>query len=161
MVVDFTPQAGDQVEVFGHSGEFEILAISVLEGHYRYKLARLADGAELDGITYPMLTYSDAEKVRKALPQILPECRPWPDDFQNGEGACLPNYDIRSNEMYDGTPRVLVSFFLKPDAIHTPERARVRNEFFGKLHEQFQFIDIRAWLQFTAKEQRSVLSAAS
>jgi hypothetical protein len=108
-----------------------------------------------------MLNYSDAKKVRKVLPQVLPECKPWPDDFETAEGAGLPNYAIRSDEMYDGTPRVLVSFFLKPNAIPTAEKARIWNEFFTKLHEQFQFVSINSWLQFTAKEQRSVLSAAS
>jgi hypothetical protein len=155
MVLDFTPQVGDQVEVFGYKGRFVILERTIgPDGHYLFKLESSYPGLTLDGIRYPMMTYPPEEKVRKALPQILPECGPLPEDFQVGK------YDVESNEMYDGTPRVMVYFHLKPEVIPSVEKARVWNNFFSGLKKGFQFVDIdprdqSTWLQFTAKEERS------
>jgi hypothetical protein len=162
MVLDFTPQEGDQVGVFGYRGAFVVRERKIgTDGHYLFRLESLYSGLALDNVRYPMMTYSDEEKVRKVLPQILAECRPWPEDFQSEEDGDGLSYDIRSDEMHDGTPRVLVSFLLKPDAKLTTENARIGNEFYTKLREQFQFVSIDSWLQFTAKEERSILRAAS
>lgn len=161
MTLDFTPQLGDRVEVFGHKGRFKILETKIgPDGHYRYKLERWADGFVLDDVTYPMLTYPPEEKVRKILPQVLRECAPYPEDFQMGD--C----DIKTDEMYDGTPRVTVFFHLKPDVVPSVQKARTWNDFFSRLDDRFRFVDIDSerrgtWLQFTTKEERSKLRAAS
>ena len=162
MDLDFTPQEGEQVEVLGYKGRFMIQerTISKEDGHYRFKLVSPSAGLTLDGIRYPMMTYPPEEKVRKVLRQILPESGPWPEDFQVGE------YDVKSDEMYDGTPRVMVYFHLKPDVIPSAEKARVWNSFFAELNRRFQFVDIDSgpqstWLQFSAKEERSAQRAAS
>jgi hypothetical protein len=161
-MLDFTPQVGDQVEVFGYRGTFVIRECRVgADGHYRFRLDPLLDGPMLDDIRYPMITYSDEEKVRKALPQILADCRPWPEDIQTKASASSLVYDIRSDEMHDGTPRVMVTFFLKPDALPSLEMAHVRNEFYTRLREQFRFVSIESWLQFSSREERGALSVAS
>ena len=161
MRLDFTPEKDDEVEVFGYKGTFVVRERKKGEnGHFLFRLESVYPGLTLEDIPYPMMTYPPEEKVRKALPQILPECGPWPDDFQVGK------YDIKSDPMYDGTPRVMVYFHLKPDVIPSLEKARVWSNFYSKLNDAFQFVDIDSgrqptWLQFAAKEDRSALRAAS
>jgi hypothetical protein len=162
-MLDFTPQVDDQVEVFGHTGRFVILDRKIgSDGNYRFKLKSLTAGYVLEDVTYGKLVYPPEERVRLALPRVLPECAPYPDDFQNGIGA----YDIKTDEMYDGTPRVSVYFHLKPDVVPSVQRARIWNDFFSRLDDRFRFVDIdperrSTWLQFTVKEGRSSLRAAS
>jgi hypothetical protein len=171
MALDFTPQIDDQVEVFGYKGRFAVRECKIgADGHCLFRLESSYPGMTLDDIRYPMMTYPPEEKVRKALSQILPECGQWPEDFQVGK------YDVKSDAMYDGTPRVTVYFYLKPDAIPSPEKARAWNNFYLKLNDAFRFVDIDSgacrlwdvdpgnlstWLQFSTKEERSVQSAAS
>ena len=159
MAVDLTPQVGDQVEVFGHKGRFEILEREVgADGHFRFKLQRMQGRFVLEDIRYPEMNYPPEEKVRRALPQILAECGPRPEDFQEGAGA----YDVKADEMYDGTPRVMIYFHLKPGVVPSVEKARIWNDFFSKLNDKFMFsMDIGSWLQFSVKEDRSILRAAS
>ena len=159
MTVDLTPQVGDQVEVFGHKGRFRILDSKVgAEGQYRFTLQRLRDGFILEDLRYPEMSYPPEERVRRALPQILAQCGPAPKDFQEGAGA----YEVQADEMYDGTPRVMVKFHLKPEVAPSVEKARVWNDFFSKLNGQFSSsMDVGSWLQFSVKEDRSLLRAAS
>lgn len=159
MKVDLTPEAGYQVEVFGHKGRFEILKRDVgADGQYRFRLQRLRDGFVLEDVRYPEMNYPPEERVRRALPQILAECGPRPEDFQEGEGT----YEVQADEMYDGTPRVMVKFHLKPEVIPSVEKARIWNDFFAKLNDKFLFsMDVGSWLQFSVKEYRSMLRAAS
>jgi hypothetical protein len=164
--LDLNPEVGDRVQRLGSIASDDLY--EVVDRHTSaaeellLKLRRIRDGKLFDNISALAIAYySDEEIVRKVLRQILAECRPWPDGFQIGEGMRDLSYEIRSDEMHDGTPRVVVSFLLKPDASPTAENARIWNEFFIKLREQFQFVKINSWLQFTAKEERSVLRAAS
>lgn len=157
--VDPTPVKGDRVGVFGHEGRFEILeckASSDVYG-YRYKVRRERDGFLLEDVTYPMMEYPPEEKVRRALPQIIAQCGPIPGDFQAGA------YEVKSDEMYDGTPRVMVYFHLKPGVVPSVEKARDWNDFFSKLNEEFEFSigDVGSWIQFSVKEERRTLRAAS
>ncbi|MGD0829326.1 MAG: hypothetical protein ABR907_00180 [Terracidiphilus sp.] len=161
MDIDFTPKVDEKVEVFGYKGRFVIEDRKVGDdGHYLFRLESLNPGLTLDGIRYPMMTCPPEEKVRKVLPQILDECGPWPDDFVVGR------YDVKFDEMYDGTPRVMVYFHLKPNVIPSPDKARVWNNFYLKLREKFQFVDVdpehqSTRIQFSAKEERSALLVAS
>jgi hypothetical protein len=162
MVIDFDPQVGDQVRVFNFNGEFVIRERRIgPDGLYRFRLAPLSAGPELEEITYGKLDYSDEEKVRKVLPQILAASHPWPEDFQRSENAQGLSYDLRSDEMHDGTPTVVVGFHLKPGVIPSAEKARNWIEFYARLRGQFQFVNIDSWLQFTAKERQSASRAAS
>jgi hypothetical protein len=64
--------------------------------------------------------------------------------------------------MYDGTPRIMVNFHLKPEVVPSPAKARVWSNFYAPLREKLQsLVDSGTWLQFAAKEYRSVLRAAS
>jgi hypothetical protein len=171
MEIDYTPQVGEQVEVFGHKGRFVIKDRKIGDnGHYLFRLESLHSGITVDNILYPMMTYPPEEKVRKVLPQVIEECGPWPDDFQGGR------YDVKFHAMYDGTPRVMVYFYLKPDVIPSPEKARVWSNFYSRLENGFKFVDIdsgayRLWdidsgnrstrLQFAAREERSAQRVAS
>lgn len=162
---DLNPEIGDQVQRLGSLASDDLFEVvekrANFSGEVLLKLRRLRDGKLFDDISAMAVIYSEEGKVRKALRQILAECRPWPEGFQTGEDARNLRYEIRSDEMHDGTPRVMVSFLLKPDVDITADNARIWNEFFIKLREQFQFVSIDSWLQFTAKEERSVLRAAS
>ncbi len=161
--VDWTPRVGDKVEVWRNErgtseGGFEIVECKLIgDFDYRCKVRRQRDGLLLEDITYPMMEYPPEEKVRRALPQIIAQCGPMPGDFQ--EGA----YEVKSDEMYDGTPRVMVYFHLKPGVVPSVERARIWNDFFSKLNEEFEFSigDVGSWIQFSVKEERSTLRAAS
>lgn len=162
MDIDYnTPLVGEQVEVFGYRGRFVIKDRKIgADGQYIFRLESLNAGLTLDNIRYPMMTYPPEEKVRKMLPQIIDQSGPWPDDFQVGI------YDVKSDEMYDGTPRVMVYFRLRPEVIPSVERARVWNNFYSRLNKGFQFVDIdqkhqATWLQFSTKEDRSALRVAS
>lgn len=162
MDLDFTPQIGDRVTVFGYNGEFEIKGRRVgTDGQWRFRLLSTFFGEELDDIGYTRLTYSDAERVRKVLPQIVPACKPWPADLIVDPGSGLPKYEIYFDEMRDGTPTVIVSFLAKPEAVPSFAGASKRIEFYNRLRQRFLMVGFEAWIQFTTKEERSVLSAAS
>lgn len=162
VTLDFTPQRGDRVTVFGYDGDFVIQEVNTgLDGHYRFRLASPAFGLELNDIRYAMLEYSDEARVSKVLPQILAESAPWPEDLQVVPGSGLLRYQVKSDEMHDGTPTVIVSFFARPDVSPSFENAKVRVAFYDRLRSRFRFIGLTSWLQFTTKEERSVLSAAS
>jgi hypothetical protein len=164
--VDWTPAKGDKVEVWRNErgsseGGFEILECKATgdAALFRYTVRRKRDGLVLEDVTYPMLTYPPEEKVRRALPQVIAQCGPTPGDFLEGAGA----YEVKSVEMYDGTPRVMVNFHLKPGVVPSVEKARVWNDFFSRLNEEFEFSigDVGSWIQFSVKEERSSLRAAS
>lgn len=161
MDIDYTPEVDEEVEIFGYKGRFVIKDRKIgSDGHYLFRLESLNTGQILDDILYPMMTYPPEEKVRKVLPQVIAQSGPLPEDFQAGE------YDVKPDEMYDGTPRVMVYFHLKPDVIPSVEKARVWNNFFAKLSDRFRFVDIDSgrqstWLQFATKEERSALRVAS
>jgi len=164
--VDWTPGIGDKVEVWRNErgaseGGFEVLECRPTgdASLYRYKVRRQRDGLVLEDVAFPDLAYPPEEKVRRALPQIVARCGPVPGDFQGGAGA----YEVKSDEMYDGTPRVMVYFHLKPDVVPSVEKARIWNDFFSKLNEEFEFSigDVGSWIQFSVKEERSMLRAAS
>jgi len=161
-MLDLIPQKEEQVEVIGYKGRFVVREHWIgADGHDLFRLDSLYPGLTLDEIRYPMMTYPPEEKVKKVLPQILPQCGPWPEDFE------VYKYDVKSGEMYDGTPRVTVYFHLKPGVIPSVEKAHVWNNFYARLDKAFQFIDIDSgkqpatWLKFAAKEDRSALRAAS
>lgn len=159
--IDWTPEVGDKVGVFGHEGKFEILERKATGDAYvyRFKVRRNRDGFLLDDVVYPMMEYPPEEKVRRALPPIINRCGPIPGDFQEGIGA----YEVKSEDMYDGTPRVMVYFHLKRGVVPSIERARDWNDFFSKLNQEFEFSigDVGSWIQFSVKEERSTLRAAS
>jgi hypothetical protein len=51
---------------------------------------------------------------------------------------------------------------LKPEVVPSVTKARVWSNFYALLREKLQpLMDSDTWLQFAAKEDRSVLSAAS
>ena len=166
MKLYFEPSKGDHVAVIGYSGEFEIKGIFVgADSHYHYRLASAFSGLELDDVIYPWLVYSDEERIRKVIPQLLPECVPWPGDLQKlheGPNAGSLKFGISSGEMRDGTPKVIVSFFADPEVAPTLANADSRIVFYKKLRDRLRTIlDIDSWIQFTTKEERSLLSAAS
>jgi len=161
-MLDFTPEQGDRVTVFGYDGDFIIQEVNTgPDGHYRFRLASPDLGLELNHIRYAMLDYSDESRVNKILPQILSECGPWPADLQVIPGTGLLRYQVTSDEMHDGAPTVIVSFFARPEVSPSFEDAKVRVAFYDRLRSRFRFIGLKSWLQFTTKEERSVLSAAS
>jgi hypothetical protein len=64
--------------------------------------------------------------------------------------------------MYDGTPRIMVYFHLKPEVVPSPARARIWSIFYAMLQEKLQpLMDSGIWLQFAAKEERSAQRVAS
>jgi hypothetical protein len=123
-------------------------------------LKRIKDGRVERGIPTYLVDYPKEVRIRRAMEKTLADAGTWPEDIQTGR------FDLEFNEMYDGTPRMMVTFYLRPEAESSLETARIRNLFYSKLQEKFQpFMDDEypgRWLQFTAaKEERSALSAAS
>jgi len=162
MVLDFTPECGDRVTVFGYNGDFVVKDRNIADdGQWRFRLASAFSGEELDDIGYAKLTYSDGEKVRKVLRQILPASKPWPADLILSPDTGLPKYEIHFDEMRDGTPTVIVIFLAKPETVPSFAGASKRIEFYNRLRQKLLMVSLEAWVQFTTKEERSVLSAAS
>jgi hypothetical protein len=159
--LDFNPQVGELVEVFPHEGRFEGL-FEVIGRHAGVSgllldLRRLQDGRLLKDVATYLVDYPQEERVRRALQNILSNSDSWPEDFQRDQ------FDVISDEMYDGTPRTMVYFYLKPEAIPSLERARLWNEFFSNLQKRLEPFTDSKWdrVQFATKEERGTLSAAS
>ncbi len=154
--LEYNPQIGEQVEILGRDGLFEILDRFIgPEGNYMLRVRALRDGRLLDVL--PISTdYPSAERVRRALMKIAQGGKDWPEDFQ------AKQFDVITDKMYDDTPRIMVYFYLKPEATPSASRARIWNDFYAKLQEKLQpMVDSGIWLQFTAKEGRNALSVAS
>jgi hypothetical protein len=157
--LDFNPQIGEQVEVLGYDGPFTVIdrqpSTTGIPG-FVLRLRGIQDGRLLDNVHHLIVSYPAEARVRRELERVLAHCDSWPEDFQE------ERFDVKSDEMYDGTPRIMVYFHLKPEVIPSVSKARVWNDFYAKLQEKLQpIVDSGTWLQFSAKEGRSALSAAS
>jgi hypothetical protein len=103
-----------------------------------------------------LFLYPAEVRVRRKLKSLLAHCESFPEDFQEGR------FDVERYPMYDGSPRTMVYFYLKPEVVPSVTKARVWSNFYALLREKLQpLMDSDTWLQFAAKEDRSVLSAAS
>ncbi len=113
----------------------------------------------MKGVETHLLDYPQEERVRRAVERVLTELNSVPDDLQLQKDG----YDVKSEETFDGTPKTMVYFYLKPDAKPSLERARVWNDFFSKLEEKLEPLKDSKWdgVQFSVKEKRRALSAAS
>ena len=158
---DFDPQIGEVVQCYPRTGRFEglfeIIGKQPSVWGPLLDLKRLKDGRVVRGVETNLLDYPQEERVRRAILSALSDCDYWPEDLQKGR------FDLRSEEMYDGTPRTMVYFYLKPGSTPSLERARVWNDFYSKIEAKLEpFKDSSwDWLQFSTKEERSALSAAS
>jgi hypothetical protein len=154
--LDFNPQVGECVEVFKHDGLFEVLNVQPSSAGPVLKLRGLQDGRLLDNIHHLFVSYPADERVRRELRNALAHCESFPADFQEGR------FDVKWDPMYDGTPRIMVYFLLKPEVAPSVAKARVWSSFYALLRERLQpLMDSGTWLQFAAKEDRSALRAAS
>ena len=155
--LDFNPQVGEQVKVFPHYYLFEIVDRHTnIAGELLLKLRRLQDGKIFENVPPIVVDYPADERVRRELRNILAHCESFPEDFQAGR------FDVKWDDMYDGTPRIMVYFHLKPEVVPSPARARIWSIFYAMLHEKLQpLMDSGIWLQFAAKEERSAQRVAS
>jgi hypothetical protein len=155
--LDFNPQVGEQVEIRGYDGLFEVLDKHASpDGQLVLKLRGLRDGRILDNIHHLFVDYPADERLRRELRNVLAHCDSLPEDFQEGR------FDVNWDPMYDGTPRIMVYFHLKPEVAPSVAKARVWSDFYAQLRKRLQpLMDSDTWLQFAAKEDRSVLRAAS
>ena len=155
--LNFNPQVGEQVQVFPNNDLYEILDRHANSaGDLRLKLRGIRDGKLLANVDPILVDYPPEERVRRELRRMASCGEEWPEDFQQGR------FDVNSVEMYDGTPRIMVCFHLNPDVVPSVSKARTWNEFYGKLQEKLEpLVDSGIWLQFTAREARNELSAAS
>jgi hypothetical protein len=158
--LDFNPQVGEQVQVAVSTAPDDLYEIvdrhTSAAGESLLKLRRLRDGKLIDKISPILVDYPMDERIRRELKRILSDCESLPEDFQE---QC---YEVKWDEMYDGTPRIMVSFYLKPDVASSLEKARAWNDFYAWLRERLQpLMDSGVWLQFAAREDRSALRAAS
>jgi len=163
---DFDPQEGELVEMFPYDGRFEgHFEIIRKYDHFAWgpllDVKRLKDGRVVQGVETNLLRYPKEEQVRRAIRKVLPEFDSLPEDFQRDHFGV--KFDVTSDEMYDGTPRTMVNFYLKPEAVSSLDRARAWNDFFSKLHRKIEpFADSSwDWVQFGTKEGRSTFSVAS
>lgn len=151
------PQIGEQVLVYPHEEMFEIVdrRTSAI-GELLLKLRRPQDGEFFENVPSILVGYPPEERVRRELRRIAAHCDDWPEDFQE------ERFDVKTDEMYDGTPRIMVYFHLKPEVVPSVSKARAWNDFYRRLQEKLEpLTNSGIWLQFTAKEGRSALSAAS
>jgi hypothetical protein len=155
--LDFNPQVGEKVEVFKYEGLFEILdRHTSAGGELLLKLRGLQNGRLLENVSPIVVDYPADERIRRELKKILAHCDSFPEDFQEGR------FDVKWDPMYDGTPRIMVYFYLKPEVIPSVAKARVWSDFYAPLREELQpLMDLGTWLQFAAKEDRSAQRAAS
>jgi hypothetical protein len=158
--LDFNPQVGEQVQVAASAAPDDLYEIvdrhTSPSGELMLKLRRLRDGKLIDKISPILVDYPMDERIRRELKSTLSHCESLPEDFQER------TYGVQWDEMYDGAPRIMVSFYLKPDVVPSLEKARVWNDFYAQLREKLQpLMDSGIWLQFAAKEDRSTQRAAS
>ncbi len=157
---EFNPKVGERVQRSGSLASDELYEIvdrhTNAAGEFLLKLRRIRDGKLFDNISSLAIDYPADERVRRELRNALAHCESFPEDFQEGR------FDVKWDEMYDGTPRIMVYFHLKPEVVPSASRARIWNNFYAKLHKRLEpLTDSGTWLQFTAKEQRSDLRVAS
>lgn len=155
--LEFNPQVGDKVEVQGYNELFEILEKQACsDGQTYLKLRGLTDGRMLDHVhQHLFVDYPNDERVRRELKKILTRCKFLPEDFLEDE------FEVKRDPMYDGTPRIMVYFHLKPGIVPSDAKTRVWSDFYDQISEKLQsLMDSDTWLQFAAKEDRSALSAA-
>ncbi len=154
---EFNPKVGERVEVGESDDLYEIIDRHTGgAGEILLTLRRLRDGILYENVPPIMVSYPADERVRRELRNALAHCESFPEDFQEGR------FDVKWDEMYDGTPRIMVYFHLKPEVVPSASRARIWNNFYAKLHKRLEpLTDSGTWLQFTAKEQRSDLRVAS
>ncbi len=155
--LDFNPQVGEQVENSWDHSLFEVLGrhTSAL-GEVLLKLRRLQDGSVFENIPSILFLYPTDVRVRREIMNFLAHCESFPEDFQEGR------FDVERDPMYDGSPRTMIYFYLKPEVVPSVSKARVWSNFYALLREKLQpLMDSDTWLQFAAKEDRSVLRAAS
>jgi hypothetical protein len=157
--LDFNPQVGEQVTTSGPGNNylFEIVDRRTnIAGELLLKLRRIHDGKLFENVPLILLHYPAEEMVRRELRSILAHCDSFPPDFQTDR------FDVKLDNMYDGTPRIMVYFHLNPEVVPSVSKARIWNNFYAVLHERLHpLIDSGTWLQFSAREERSVLRAAS
>jgi len=158
---DFNPEIGELVEMFPYDGRFEGL-FEIIGKHSNVwgpllDVKRLKDGRVVKGVETHLLDYPQEERVRRAIARVLTEMDSVPGDIQRD------GFDVKSEETFDGTPKTMVYFYLKPDARPSLENARVWNDFFSKLDEKLEPLKDSKWdgVQFSVKEKRRALSAAS
>jgi hypothetical protein len=154
--LEFNPQVGEQVKVFKYDELFEILdRHASADGQLALKLRGLQSGRLLENVHHILVDYPTDERVRRELRNILAHGESLPEDFQEGR------FDVKWEEMYDGTPRIMVYFYLKPEVAPSVAKARVRSDLYARLREKLQpLMDSETWLQFAAKEDRSAVRAA-
>ncbi len=69
--VDFNPRIGEQVEVAGHDGLFEVLGRHESSGGLMLKVRRLKDGKLLENVNPLWVDYPQEERVkRRAGPNL-------------------------------------------------------------------------------------------
>jgi hypothetical protein len=167
--LEFNPQVGEQVIGPPFGERYEVVERRAdLTGEPLLTLRRLRDGIQFKDQPLIWLQYSPEDMVERALHKLLLAAgTEVPTDFQE------KRFKVTMDAMYDGTPRVMVYFYLKADVIPSPERARVWNDFYRKLHAEIDPLmdqlpiyvrddeQTRVWLQFMTREERSPLSVAS
>jgi hypothetical protein len=156
--LDFNPRVGELVEVVKHDGLFEVLdRHASADGQLVLKLRGLRDGRLLENIHQLFVDYPADERIRRELEKILAKSDSMPEDFQQESQP-----EVKWDPMYDGTPRIMVYFHLKPGVAPSVTKARIWSDFYAPLREKLQpLMDSGIWLQFAAKEDRSALRAAS
>jgi hypothetical protein len=157
--LEFNPQVGERVQVSLSAAPDDLYEIidrhENLAGELLLKLKRLRDGKLIDKVSPILVDYPMDERIRRELTSILSGLESLPEDLQEGR------FEVKRAEMYDGTASIVVTFYLKPDAVPSMETARAWNDFNAQLRERLQpLMDSGIWLQFAAKEDRSALRAA-
>ena len=155
--LDFNPQVGDVVIGPPSDHSYEVVdRPPSAGGELILNLKRLKDGAVFKNVSAIWFQYPLRDRIEKAVHQLLLTRKDFPQDLQEGR------FKVVSDTMFDGTPRIAVYFYVKPEAISTQDDARVRNDFYRVMQTEINsLMDDGVWLQFMTKEDRSALLAVS
>jgi hypothetical protein len=155
--LEFNPQVGEVVIGPPSDLSYEVVdRRTSAVGELLLNLRRLKDGAVFKNVSAIWFQYPLVDRIERAVRQLLLTRNDLPQDLQESR------FKVAADTMFDGTPRIVVYFYVKPEATSTQENARMRNNFYQALQAEINpLMDDGVWLQFMTKEDRSALLAAS
>jgi hypothetical protein len=153
------PKVGDEVGAVGHYGSFSILHVYPQESIPGLGTADIQlSGTEfvIPRVPWSALIYSPEKIIQRVLDERFETLGiSMPDDVQPSR------FDVRSGETFDGDPKISIWYYAKPDVVISLDKARELNRFSSALQEKMEPFAPNYMLQVFAKEDRSLLRAAS
>jgi len=155
----FDPKVGEEVSALGQYGRFSILEVhpqDSIPGLGTVDLQLVGTEFVIRQIPWSALIYPPEKIIQRVLDEKFETLSiSMPDDVQPGR------FDVRSGETFDGDPKISIWYYTKPDVVISLAKARELNRFSSALQEKMEPFAPNYMLQVLAKEDRSLLRAAS